>query len=361
MVGIVSERAFQVWCEINSFHQESSNNIRVAFVALQALISSSDELRLSGPCERLFSYIKDVGGGVRRNIVLLMTRILQRTLEAQPEDSQGSSMFDRVPDPQLQCVVDAFDPQVRARFAQTCRRCRNIVHRWRAQKRAEFSNHKGVKEILPFFGISLPDAKDPASFERWQFSQLIRAIHTMRESVRVSSVLTEQEREDVLAPPFERVASDASLLFELLNISYNLSLVTPFAEERKFQHQDLSSYPSLAAKVGAVHAFLASSEAGELQMVDGRGCHMTCLPAELCHLPSLIVLDISNNALAKIPKEIGDLSTLIILEIDENALLDVPDYLGRLKELRSVTLSGNPGISVPKEIKAQLPYCQFFL
>jgi Leucine-rich repeat (LRR) protein len=183
----------------------------------------------------------------------------------------------------------------------------------------------------------------------------------MREAVRVSSVLTEQERDDLLAPPFESVASDASLLYGLLSVSYNLSLVTPFAEEKKFQYQDLSSYHSLAAKVGAVHSFLASSEAGELQMIDGRGCHMTCLPIELCQLPSLIVLDISNNALTRIPEEIGRLSTLIILEMDGNFLLDVPAYLVQLKDLRTVTLSGNPCSSVPKEIKGLLPQCRFFL
>ena len=364
MVVGVSETGFQLWYEtcVSTFRQENSNNaIRVAFVAFQTLLSSSDELRLPGPCERLVFYIKDVGGGVCRNIALLTTKILQRILGPRPEDSQGLSVFHRVPDSQLQYVVDALDPQARACFAQTCRRCRDIVHHWRAQKLAEFSNHTGVKEKLPFFGITVPDALDPASFERWQFSQLIGAIQTMREAVRVSSVLTEQEREEVLALPFESLASDASLLFELLNTSYNLSLVTPFAEKKKFQHQDLSSYPSLTAKVGAVHAFLASSEADELQMIDGRGCHMTCLPAELCHLPSLLVLDISNNALTKIPEEIGRLSTLIILEMDENFLLDVPAYLVRLKELRTVTLSGNPCTSVPKEIKAQLPYCRFFL
>jgi Leucine-rich repeat (LRR) protein len=186
-------------------------------------------------------------------------------------------------------------------------------------------------------------------------------IQIMREAVRVSAVMTEREREDLLACPFESVASDASLLYDLLSVSYNLSLVTPFAEEKKFQYRDLSSYHSLAAKVGAVRSFLASSEAGELQMIDGRGCHMTCLPAELCCLPSLLVLDISNNALTKIPEEIGHLSTLIILEMDGNFLLDVPACLVRLRELRTVTLSGNPCTSVPKEIKGLLPQCRFFL
>jgi len=55
-------------------------------------------------------------------------------------------------------------------------------------------------------------------------------------------------------------------------------------------------------------AGLARSQALESVLLDGNG--LAEIPREMCRLPSLTLLDLSNNALRRLPNQIGLLTAL---------------------------------------------------
>jgi len=65
------------------------------------------------------------------------------------------------------------------------------------------------------------------------------------------------------------------------------------------------------------------------------------LPAEIRHMRSLRVLDVSGNQMTGVPAEIGQLRDLRILDLSDNQLTGLPYELGDLQELELLDLSGN--------------------
>lgn len=65
------------------------------------------------------------------------------------------------------------------------------------------------------------------------------------------------------------------------------------------------------------------------------------LPAEIRHMRSLEVLDVSGNRMTGVPAEIGQLTSLRILDLSDNQLTGLPYELGNLQNLELLDLSGN--------------------
>lgn len=65
------------------------------------------------------------------------------------------------------------------------------------------------------------------------------------------------------------------------------------------------------------------------------------LPAEIRHMRSLEVLDVSGNRMTGVPAEIGQLRDLRILDLSDNQLTGLPYELGNLQNLEVLDVSGN--------------------
>jgi leucine-rich repeat protein SHOC2 len=74
------------------------------------------------------------------------------------------------------------------------------------------------------------------------------------------------------------------------------------------------------------------------------------VPAEICRLSALRVLDLANNQLTSVPAEIGQLTSLQWLYLSYNQLTSVPAEIWQLTSLTQLYLGGNKLTSVPTEI-----------
>ena len=61
------------------------------------------------------------------------------------------------------------------------------------------------------------------------------------------------------------------------------------------------------------------------------------VPAEICRLSALRVLDLANNQLTSVPAEIGQLTSLTKLDLGRNQLTSVPAEIGQLTSLTGCT------------------------
>jgi Leucine-rich repeat (LRR) protein len=81
----------------------------------------------------------------------------------------------------------------------------------------------------------------------------------------------------------------------------------------------------------------------DLERLDLSDNRLTGAPqAEIRHLQSLTVLDLSGNDLTGLPAELGQLKNLEILDVSNNRLTGLPLELGNLAQLRIFDISGNP-------------------
>lgn len=80
----------------------------------------------------------------------------------------------------------------------------------------------------------------------------------------------------------------------------------------------------------------------ELESLDLSNNNLTgSLQAEIRHLQSLKVLDMSGNKFTGVPAEVGQLKELEILDLSNNVLTGLPYELGNLSSLKTLDLSGN--------------------
>jgi Leucine-rich repeat (LRR) protein len=80
----------------------------------------------------------------------------------------------------------------------------------------------------------------------------------------------------------------------------------------------------------------------DILILDIRGNLINEIPSEVClNMPSLIKMDVRNNAIKQIPILIAELAQLSILRVDHNKLFSLPEQIGQLVELEDLTLSDN--------------------
>ncbi|MFH1047117.1 MAG: leucine-rich repeat domain-containing protein [Patescibacteria group bacterium] len=80
------------------------------------------------------------------------------------------------------------------------------------------------------------------------------------------------------------------------------------------------------------------------------------LPAEIRHMTSLRVLNVSGNLMTGVPAEIGQLQNLRTLDLSDNMLTGLPYELGNLQNLELLDISGNEYSEADLErIEAELP------
>ena len=65
------------------------------------------------------------------------------------------------------------------------------------------------------------------------------------------------------------------------------------------------------------------------------------IQAEIRFLTKLTILNASNNLMTGIPAEIGQLQSLEVLDLSNNKLTGLPNELGNLSSLKILNLSGN--------------------
>ena len=75
------------------------------------------------------------------------------------------------------------------------------------------------------------------------------------------------------------------------------------------------------------------------------------VPAEICRLSALKMLDLNNNKLTSVPAEIGQLTSLEILNLHGNQLTSVPAEIGQLTSLTQLYLNDNKLTSLPAAIR----------
>ena len=65
------------------------------------------------------------------------------------------------------------------------------------------------------------------------------------------------------------------------------------------------------------------------------------LKAEIRHMTSLRVLDLSNNMFTGVPAEVGQLENLEVLDLSNNRITGLPHEIGNLQKLKVLDVSGN--------------------
>ncbi|PZW23553.1 hypothetical protein EI42_04936, partial [Thermosporothrix hazakensis] len=89
-------------------------------------------------------------------------------------------------------------------------------------------------------------------------------------------------------------------------------------------------------------------EDGHLTELCFSGSGMTTLPASLCELTHLRVLDVSFNEISSLPPEIAHLTALESLILDYNLLITLPDELRYLQQLTALSIGNNQLTEFPK-------------
>ena len=80
------------------------------------------------------------------------------------------------------------------------------------------------------------------------------------------------------------------------------------------------------------------------------------LQAEIRHMSSLRVLDLSDNMYTGVPAEVGQLENLEVLDLSNNSITGLPYEIGNLKKLKTLYLRGNEySVQDVEIIKSNLP------
>ncbi|KAF9010749.1 Endonuclease/exonuclease/phosphatase [Cyathus striatus] len=77
---------------------------------------------------------------------------------------------------------------------------------------------------------------------------------------------------------------------------------------------------------------------------------LEAVPAEICKLQHLELLDLSGNSLTTLPTELGRLTQLKELYVFDNHLITIPHQFGSLHQLQTLGVEGNPLNTHMKEI-----------
>ena len=137
------------------------------------------------------------------------------------------------------------------------------------------------------------------------------------DSGTITAPVTEQVVFDVMESP-ERIADEESIK----EIIYSGATVD-------MRNQGMTTVPmSVFEKRNTVTLILAGNALSD------------SFPAEVRHLQSLKVLDLSNNNFTGVPAEIGQLQKLEVLNLSGNPITGLPLELGNLKNLKVLDLRG---------------------
>ncbi|KAK9464638.1 Endonuclease/exonuclease/phosphatase [Lipomyces arxii] len=80
---------------------------------------------------------------------------------------------------------------------------------------------------------------------------------------------------------------------------------------------------------------------------------LTAIPAAICKLSQLMILDISGNLLTTLPSEIGLMKSLKMLLMIDNSIQNLPSEMGLLYKLEVLGIEGNPLPESTKSIMAK--------
>ena len=271
-----------------------------------------------------------------------------------PADASNPiSFLESIPELPLLDILEHLDGPSRSCIAGASRYCHDAVSRKRVMDLTPFRNMPSLVRLLPYFGIFLPTygASNVQQCKAWGKifgGTLSTLVDSLEATINESTILTDAEKKPFAKFSFQDIQSNPDSLKKLLEMSYDLSLISPFMREHNgIRFPEMMR--SFSEKVEFVRGQLRGRSTAFIEL-DCFACSMTCFPKELCDLPALKKLNISGNPLLAIPESIASLTSLQTLFCMMTEITTLPIGIGALTSLQHLYLSGNALTSIPSSI-----------
>ena len=265
-----------------------------------------------------------------------------------PENSfgtlSGQMRFDSISTP---------PSQSRTSLPQTSRAIRTAVHASRVQQVAQFRNEPGLERLLSYFFPQSFGSYRLGSFKLPNHDLLTKVVPDILKVLESSTDISDDEKESLCEHSPKAIVGDPSLLRQVLQAAYDISLVSLVArgiEEPHIPLPTLQDIPTLEEKARSTREWLEANGPSieEIRFTEDR-C-VTCLPEEICALTSLSHILIVDQPLRAIPHSIGNLCSLRELNLGHNQLTSLSPKIGKLKSLQELYLGYNLLTDLPYEI-----------
>ena len=213
----------------------------------------------------------------------------------------------------------------------------------------------GLERLLTYFCPQSLGSVRIGVFESLNDDLLTKVVPNILEVLGSSTNISDDEKKNLCNHSPEAIVGNPTLLRQVLQAAYDLSLVSIVArgiEEPQPSLPDLQTAPTLAEKTRITRAWLETNgpSAKEISLTRTEDLYVTCLPEEICALTNLSRLSIDDQRIRTLPHSIGKLSNLTYLSLDGNRITTVPQEIGNLSNLQQFDLSHNQLTTLPKEI-----------
>lgn len=359
---------------LQAFARETSPEQRQHVLeALEAI--QNDSLPLEGVSKRWTDILQQIYRMEPEQRSETARRTLEIVARAFAEPSTHRSGHEKAPsvvgdfdvlNPHLfHCIIDCLPPQSRAQFARTCQTSRELVRSYRVLELNRYLNFPGLEPLLLRFCQHVPDIRRPESLDPWLHELQNEVIPTLLENLLLSSIPTEDEKEEFRAHSVMQIASDPQRLYRLFISSYQLNLAILALRGEWYDsvaiapitmQQIILERPSLREKAESVATYLQlhpdtlytiayngpSGEPGE---------RLTCLPHEILSL-RVINLFLNGHSIRVLPREIcclgGDLQKL---SLKNNPIVVLPKSFFMLSNLKRIYVDKHLVDQIPEQIR----------